>query len=515
MQGLRSKNGSDVLIVVIKDQNIPGKLCISGPMEPAQAEEITQLLKSDGKNTKVTQRKDEYDQMYDYVWRDTSLTSGHQMFSLTKSYFPRGKLFVQLLDLLAGMGWGLACAPNFGGVESRDDKGNVTSCVDWPVLVFYKDVESPYNQSHLMFAVKDSNVPGKLCAAGPVGALEADMTSKLGPLMKDVKSEKDKYDEDYDVVWRNTSITTGMQAFSLSKAYFPKGKVNIAALDCAYSAGWRLVAAPNFGGKGDSWPCYIFRQLKDQGSQPAPELLFGSIKDSNHPGKLCFSGRSADEVTSAVVAALQKVPDNGDVKNEKDSYDEDHDAVVRNCKATTGIAAFTLKLPYFPRSDSMTAFLDATSAKGFQIVCCPNFGGMLDSWPTFVFEKRDTPVQPSAFLAVKDDNIPGKLCIGGSTVGADATLAADMLEVLQGLCGEKVEQKADDYDKSYSFAYKNTKLTSGFAMFTRAKPYFPHGYVVEAILQVMYKHGWRAAGGPNFGDNGNTWPGIIFEPISH
>jgi len=38
--------------------------------------------------------------------------------------------------------------------------------------------------------------------------------------------------------------------------------------------------------------------------------------------------------------------------------------------------------------------------------------------------------------------------------------------------------------------------------------------VLEAVLQVMFKRGWRAAGGPNFGDNGNTWPGIIFEPIA-
>merc|ERR1712232_1334926 len=91
---------------------------------------------------------------------------------------------------------------------------------------------------------------------------------------------------------------------------------------------------------------------------------------------------------------------------------------------------------------------------------------------------------------------------------------AEMLEVLQALCGEKVEQKPDEYDKEFALAYKNTKLTTGFAMFTMSKPYFPHGYVVEAVLRVMFKHGWRAAGGPNFGDNGSTWPGIIFERIA-
>lgn len=512
VSGLREKFGNDVLVVAIKDQNVPGKLCISGPITASQAQEITGLLTADKNNTKVVQENDKYDLMYDYVWKNTSLTSGHSTFSMAKAYFPRGKLLVQLLDKLAEMGWGLAATPNFGGVESRDDKGNVTSCVDWPIFVFYKESESKYTSKHLFFGVKDSNIPGKLCAAGPVGELEAEMTQRLQPLMKDVKSEKDSYDEDYDVVWRNTSITTGMQAFSFGKAYFPKGKNNIAILECAYSKGWRLVAAPNFGGTGDSWPCYIFRQLANSGS-PAPELLFASIKDSNIPGKLCFSGRQATEATNACVTALQKVPDNGDVKNEKDSYDEDHDSVVRNVKITTGAALMSFfALKYFPRCDSMTAFLDAMTAMGFQVVCCPNFGGMLDSWPTFVFEQREN-LQPNAYLAVKDDNIPGKVCIGGSTIGSDESLAADMLEVLKGLCGEKVEQTIDDYDKSFKFAFKNTVVTSGHATFTFAKPYFPHGYVLGAILQVMFKHGWKAAGGPNFGDTGSTWPGIIFEPI--
>jgi hypothetical protein len=218
-------------------------------------------------------------------------------------------------------------------------------------------------------------------------------------------------------------------------------------------------------------------------------------------------------VTNAVISSLQNVPDNQGVKSTKDTYDDDHDSVVHNVKITTGIAAFSLKLPYFPRSDAMTAYLDAAASQGFQIVCCPNFGGMLDSWPTFVFEKR-SDVKANCYLAVKDDNWPGKVCLGGSTVGSDQSFAAEMLDALKTMCGDTVEQTSDDYDKSFQFCYKNTVLTSGHATFTWAKPYFPHGYVLEAVLQVMFKRGWRAAGGPNFGDNGSTWPGIIFEPIA-
>jgi len=496
----------------IKDQNVPGKLCLSGNVEPALSDAILKMFKDDPLNKDVVIEKDKYDSMWETVFRNTSLTSGHSTFSLAKSYFPKGKIMVKLFDTIASFGWGMAAAPNFGGVESTDDKGNVTSCVDWPVFIFYKEANSPYTEEHLLLAVKDSNVPGKLCAAGPVGNLEGKMTAALQAFAKDVKSEKDKYDEDYDVVWRNTSITSGMSALSLAKSYFPKGNVNIALLNCAYSCGWRAVAAPNFGGQGDSWPCIVFRKLKAF-SAPAPELLFVSLKDSNIPGKLCFSGPSADAATDACCGALTKVEGNSEVKSEKDSYDDDFDAVCRNVKMTTGMAAFSFKLPYFPRCDSMTTVLDTLAWESFQVVACPNFGGMLDSWPTFILEKRDSVAQ-QMYLAVKDDNIPGKVCLGGGGIATDPTLGAELLDVFKTLCGEKVEQAPDDYDKTFELAFRNTVMTSGHATFTWSKPYWPHGYVLEATLQVLLKHGWRAAGGPNFGNDGLTWPGIIFQKVS-
>lgn len=509
---LRKKNGCQLLIMGIKDQNSPGKLCFSGDLEAVLSDAILQLLNSDPSNKDVVRESDKYDAMWDTVFRNTSLTSGHSTFSLAKSYFPKGKLMVKLFDTIAKFGWGMAAAPNFGGVESRDDKGNVTSCVDWPVFIFYKEANSPYTGEHLFLAVKDSNMPGKLCAAGPVADLEEKMATALQALAKDVKSEKDSYDDDYDVVWRNTSITSGMTALSLEKSYFPKGNANVALLTCAYSCGWRCVAAPNFGGYGDSWPCMVFRKLQNS-SEPTPEILFAALKDSNIPGKLCFSGPSADRATDACCGALTKVEGNGDVKSEKDSYDNDCDSVCRNVKITTGMAAFSLKLPYFPRCNSMTTVLDTLASECFQVVACPNFGGMLDSWPTFILEKRDA-VPQQMYLAVKDDNIPGKVCMGGGGIAADSTLGPELLEVFQTLCGPDVRQEADDYDKSFDLAFRKTVVTSGHATFTWAKPYWPHGFVLESMLQVLFKHGWRAAGGPNFGNDGSTWPGIIFQKVS-
>jgi hypothetical protein len=340
--------------------------------------------------------------------------------------------------------------------------------------------------------------------------MEARMEQALKVFSSKVKSEKDSYDDDYDVVWRNTEITSGMSAMSFAKSYFPKGKTNVALLECAYSCGWRVVAAPNFGGKGDSWPCMVLRRLKEP--REAPEILFASIKDSNQPGKLCFAGKSAERATDVVCGVLTKLADNGSVKSEKDSYDDDYDAICRNVHITTGMAAFSLTLPYFPRCDSMITVLSTLAGEGFQVVGCPNFGGMKDSWPTFIFEKRGD-VAPQMFLAVKDENYPGKLCLGGGGIGSDSTLGAELLEVLQSLSGPDVTQTLDDYDRTFELAYKNTRITTGGPKFTFSKVYWPHGFIVEQLLTVLLNHGWKVEGGPNFGDDGLTWPCMIFSKV--
>lgn len=499
-------------MVGVKDQNVPGKLCMSGKIDEDLKNSIGALLKESKPD--VVCEKDKYDAMWDVCWQNTSITSGHSTFSFAKPYFPKTKLIVKLLDLIAEKGWLLCGCPNFGGVESRDDKGNVTSCVDWPIFVFTKDEQNnsqKFTNQHMMFAVKDSNIPGKLCASGPIGDLEQKMVEKLRTLMKDVESKKDEYDDDHDVVWRNTTITSGHQMMSFKKAYFPNGINMVAILQVCYEAGWRPLGAPNWGGKGDSWPSIVFRKLAT--TEPAPEVLFGAIKDSNIPGKFCFAGPSAQKVVDAICAKLANVKDNGGVKSEKDSYDDDYDSVARDVHITNGIAAFSFKLPYFPRCDTMVAVLEAITEQGFTVSACPNFGGMLDSWPSFCFEKRDG-AKPLAILTVKDDNIPGKVGIAGPGIAEDPTLGQELLEVLKGLCGQDVSQGQDDYDKSATLAYRNTRTTTGHATFTWQKPYWPHGYVVEMVLQIMFKHGYRVVGGPNFGDNGLQWPCILFEKFS-
>ncbi|CAE8638786.1 unnamed protein product [Polarella glacialis] len=277
-----------------------------------------------------------------------------------------------------------------------------------------------------------------------------------------------------------------MTALSLAKSYFPLGKTVMNILECTYEKGWRVIAAPNFGGQGDSWPCFVFRRLKDASSPP--ELLFGSIKDSNIPGKICLSGPSAAKVGKPMMEALKAVPDNAGVTSEKDSYDDDHDVVLHNVHITNGMGGFSLKLPYFPRCDSMVAVLNAAAAEGFAVAACPNFGGMEDSWPSFIFEK-DPYASPPLILAVKDDNIPGKLNLGGANIGANTQLTEKLLSTLKTLCGESVQLTKDDYDRSFDLCFKNTKITSGSAGFTFAKPFWPHGYVVEAVLGLLHQEG--------------------------
>merc|ERR1712096_239223 len=118
------------------------------------------------------------------------------------------------------------------------------------------------------------------------------------------------------------------------------------------------------------------------------------------------------------------------------------------------------------------------------------------------------------YLAVKDDNIPGKVCLGGGNVEQNAELCQQILQALQKFKGEKataVAQTKDDYDKTFGVCYKNSQLTTGAAAFSFSKPYFPHGYVLESLLLILHSAGWKAIGGPNFGDDGNTWPSIIFK----
>merc|ERR1711933_608458 len=109
---------------------------------------------------------------------------------------------------------------------------------------------------------------------------------------------------------------------------------------------------------------------------------------------------------------------------------------------------------------------------------------MLDSWPTFIFQEDPKDTSPFMYLAVKDDNIPGKLNLGGANIGEEVQMKDEMLSALKSLCGEAVVVQTDDYDKSFDICFKNVKITTGYAAFSFTKPYFPHGYVLDAILHI-------------------------------
>lgn len=517
MDGFRQKHGCDVMLLAMKDQNNPGKLCLSGHISKELTEAISGVIKTDPENAELKMKKDKYDGAYTQVWRHANLTTGHSAMSLQKNYFPKGTLWVKLLDTIAQHGWSLSAAPNFGGVESRDDKGNVVSTVDWPVFVFYKDKHAHrYTNDHLLLAVKDANIPGKLCAAGDVGdlgPLVADALNALeGKTSDPVECKKDKYDDDFDLVWRNTKITTGAQAMSLTKSYFPRGHVVLTVLEKVYSRGWRLIACPNFGGRGDSWPAFVFRKLKNTKETP-PQLVIAALKDSNKPGKLCLAGTgdAARSLAEPLIAALRGVKKNESVCSDSDSYDKDFDVYLHNVNITTGHQAFSLKVPYFPRADSMGCLLKTFSEHGFLNVGCPNFGGMLDSWPVFILEQTGQRLPTPIFWAIKDDNIPGKINFLGQL---PASFPTQLLAALQALNGENVALTKDKYDANYDYCFKHTFSTSGNGFGTMTKPFFPHGCVIEAVCSLLLQHGWQVCAGPNFGDDGGSWPSFVCQPVA-
>jgi len=522
MNKFRAQYGSDVMLLAMKDQNDPGKLCLSGVIDKTLIDAISEVLRSEPSNKDLKIKKDKYDGAYSLVWRHANLTTGHSMMSLQKNYFPKGTLWVKLLDCIATHGWSLSAAPNFGGVEARDDKGNVTSTVDWPVFIFYKDKQAHrFENSHLLLAVKDSNIPGKLCAAGDVGELGPLIESALNRVesSKEEKStpvecKKDKYDDDFDLVWRNTKITTGAQALSLTKSYFPRGHTILAVLETCYSQGWRLVCCPNFGGRGDSWPSFVLRRLKNR-KVPVPSLVLMGLKDANVPGKLCIAatGGNGAAVAEPLIHNLQAVKGNETVKATSDEYDKDFDVYLHNVNITTGNQAFSLKVPYFPRGDSMAVLLQTFADLGYLNVGCPNFGGMLESWPVFVFEETGVRLPPPLFFAVKDDNVPGKINFVGGGLTA-TTAPQDLLQAVQALNGPDVSLTKDKYDQTYDICLKHTHMTSGNAFGTFTKPFFPHGCTLESIAGVLLKHGYVICAGPNFGDHGGSWPSFVCQPVA-
>ena len=74
-----------------------------------------------------------------------------------------------------------------------DDK----KMVDWPMIIFKKDTEELYEKDTLFMAVKDQNIPGKLCACGPedlIAQLQGSFHSKMKSLIPEVEMAFDEYD---------------------------------------------------------------------------------------------------------------------------------------------------------------------------------------------------------------------------------------------------------------------------------------------------------------------------------
>merc|ERR550534_713380 len=119
-------------------------------------------------------------------------------------------------------------------------------------------------------------------------------------------------------------------------------------------------------------------------------------------------------------------------------------------------------------------------------------------------------------MGIKDQNMVGKVYLCGPGSKDKALLSAVTAALSQGRPGvRRVIGGADPYDAMWDVAWYGTKLTSGFAAFSFAKPFFPRGRAVVALLDSLAQQGWVPSAGPNFGvpisdKASNGWPSIVF-----
>ena len=307
------------------------------------------------------------------------------------------------------------------------------------------------------------------------------------------------------MVWRNTNLTSGMQAFSLAKPYFPKTKVLLALFEEVYGMGWELVCGPNFGGNQVDWPCFVFKKLKSP-PEAAPQLVMAAVKDQNIPGKLCLSatGVALQEVTEGIFRELQKTQGNDGIKVQKDEYDEDHGQVIRNTSITSG--GMTLWAKYFPKNESVLAITRAMGEKGYKVAGCPMFGGMGASWPCFLWHYTGVTYE-TAIVAVKDQGMIGKVAVGG----VESDVAEKLLAAFKELSCPDATLLKDDFDQDFSFSIKHTKMTTGNACCSIQNSWWPYGYPMEVICGELGKLGWTPAGAPSFGSLQTSWPVVVFQ----
>ena len=280
----REIKGGEHMLLGIQDRIFFGKVLLCGSDSTKLAGALSPILGATGN---VEQGKDGYDRMWDVAWCGTHITSGFVLFG--SSWFPKGKVLVQIFDAFSDHGWILADSPNFGGPVGDKQE------VNWPVLVFRR---GPMVK-HVVLGVKDCGVTGKVFAAGPedtINYLKIGLTEKLQSITPSVTCEPDAEDGTWDAVWQNTQITTGHASLSLQNPYFPKGKTVLAALEVVYNDGWRLACCPNF----ETWPVFVFQKSE----APKPKLLLMAVKDQNAVGKVCLAGEAAGTVAAELREAL-------------------------------------------------------------------------------------------------------------------------------------------------------------------------------------------------------------------
>merc|ERR1719383_276015 len=492
----RALKGGEHLLLGIKDQTWCSKVLLCGLEADRVAATLGPVLGTTGSVTPGT-----VERMWDVAWAGTHITSGAGFFLSGCPWFPNGRVLVRIFDAFAQHGWVLADGPTFGGHLSGTVSG--VCKVSWPLFVFRRGLARTEN---LVLGIQDQDVPDKLLAAGPsevISNLKKSLTAKLQSITSSVTCEPDSnYESTWDAVWQNADVTTRTCSFGIQSSLFPIGTQVLAILEEVSSYGWRLVSAPSFGGDAVEWPVLVFQRCVG----PTPKLLLAAVKDHTLVGKLCLSGTDADATAQKLKNAFEQLPGHASVELSKDRFDEDWDAVLRNTKMTTGWRKFALDC--FPRNDAVMALLKTTGSLGYSLLACPNFGGVWSSWPCFVFEETGLQTQP-AFVAVRDDDYPGKVCVGGAADACEGILSS-----LRALTGPQVqvEESLSDYD----FCLCNTVLTTGRSCMSFQNDLVPYGFMVEVLLGEMASKGWTLVGGPSFGGERSSWPCFVFQrTLSH
>jgi len=494
----KKRQGNNLLILGIKIHSSDCTVCLSG--EAAQNAALLYALEVVLKKTNSRAARAS-EKMWDVAWPKAKITSPHHESSWRQAFFPRGRHVVGLLDALAGHGWVPVAAPNFGGPIGE-------TMSSWPVMVCENDQAVLYTKETLFLAVKDFTYPGKLCACGPADVIES-LKGNFAARLRDsfpaigVGFDSSDTSEDWDVVWTGTLITSGPKASSQEKtwSYFPKGDVVLAIVAEIYRLGWRLVCAPNFGGRQGNWPCFIFKRLV---SQPAetPAIVVAAVKDRDSPGRLCLSGTHSNPsgIAQGLCSALKKVKGNESVVLSEDGSDSDWEYVLCNASITTGVAPCAWQQSYFPRGASVQAILSTMAGTGWKLAACPNFEGDGDTWPTFIWEFSGQ-VMKSAFVAIKDESTPVKYCLSG----VEQTFEISLLAALHDPKKSMSQGNEEDFD----MAIENTKLTAG-----GWGTCWPHGFPLEILLGELFQSGWIPAAGPTFGSMHQLCPALVLQKNS-